>query len=163
MHNYICPSCGKQFEIKRSGTFQCTCGREFSFQVKSESPAPESNICPYCKSPLAPGAVKCAHCGEWISESASKSKTTYILLAILFGPIAEFYLGNYILGLAFMFFYYGAATLFAMAAGSGKSDDAGIMGCILVVIIAFYWFNVFFTKVGPEAAAQEAKKKGPSA
>lgn len=56
-------------------------------------------LCPYCRSDINPGAEKCGHCGEWVTQG--KKHWAYLVLGILLGPFGahNFYAGRNIRGL----------------------------------------------------------------
>ena len=156
MSNYICPCCGAKYEIKAPGTYQCECGKEFTI---TPAQTPKKNICPFCKSELHPEAVKCSHCGEWLSQNGPpKSKGTYLLLAFFFGPLAEFYLGNFIGGLILLIFESIVAGALLSSSGMPLTDLEffSIAGFIQLI----YFLYACFVDVNPAPVnpAQQNKK-----
>lgn len=174
MSNYICPCCGKKYDIKLTGDYECSCGKEFHFEVKN-APAATEQICPFCKSHIPADALKCAHCGEWLAGKAPKSSTIYLLLAFFFGPWAEFYLdhiisgailiminlgllalgavhpGAFLLAGAFQFIYFIYACFVDVnpapvnpAQQNKKSSGGGMWFCWIVIILALIGIAVAF-------------------
>lgn len=156
MSNYICPCCGAKYEIKSPGTYQCECGKEFTITAAQ---TPKKNICPFCKSELHPEAVKCSHCGEWLSGEAPQSKTLYLIIGIFFGPIAEFIIGNYLTGILLSIFYYGSVALWLSAVSSG-AHDAGAVALFPGIMVVIYLMVLFTTKVGVEKEIYIQQQKG---
>jgi len=95
--DYLCPACVR---IRRSG------GRSPTHVV-------EDNVhrCPYCREEIQPDAVKCKHCGEYLTpelrlsqggSAPQKSNAAAGFLALILGPVGLWYKGNWAAGFAWL-------------------------------------------------------------
>lgn len=160
---YTCPECGTQYNVTEPGKYECTCGYRFSFELEPAQPVKQAEmaveyvpefmrqahpgtsagiVCPYCKSKLPAGAVKCANCGEWLSkESKPKSLAVYLILSFLFGHlgIAEFYAGRVA---------YGFLLLCSTITGVILLGFAGFVGAFVIGAVGILQFlNALFIGV----------------
>lgn len=119
-------------------------------------------VCPYRKSKLPAGAVKCANCGEWLSkESKPKSMFIYCLLGIILAPSALlglhlFYAQKYVLWLIQLampiFCFLGAWACCAIF--QIKSDGTYILYASIFAYIAYY---IYALLAGADAVRNPAR------
>lgn len=51
------------------------------------------NECSSCRSPMPPGAVKCAHCGEWRQDVKREKSLYYFWSLLALVPLVLFFIG----------------------------------------------------------------------
>ena len=95
--DYLCPECAR---VRRKG------GRKPQHNVENGV-----HRCPYCMEEIQSTAVKCKHCGEYLTaelrlthgkEGPAKSNAAAGLLAFLLGPVGLWYKGNWAAGFAWL-------------------------------------------------------------